>query len=42
MNMKDYSRNPMTIAFFEDESLEVEERIGYALKEGAKSFKISL
>ena len=41
MNMKDYSRNPMTIAFFEDESLEVEERIGYALKEGAKSFKIS-
>ncbi|MBQ7474962.1 MAG: hypothetical protein IJS78_03475 [Clostridia bacterium] len=41
MKMKDYSRDPVTVAFYENEGLERAERVGLALKEGAKTFKIS-
>ncbi len=36
MELKNYAFDPMTYGFFEDESAELGERIGLALKEGAK------
>ncbi|MBR6290461.1 MAG: hypothetical protein IKR53_03370 [Clostridia bacterium] len=41
MELKDYSFDPMTFAFFENEDAELAERVGYALREGAKYFNIT-
>ncbi|MBQ6263538.1 MAG: hypothetical protein IJK58_08510 [Clostridia bacterium] len=41
MNMKEFCCDPMQIAYFENKGLERAERVGLALREGAKSFDIS-
>ena len=41
MELKDFAFDPMTYGFFENESAELGERIGLALKEGAKYNPIS-
>ena len=41
MNIRKYCSDPMEINYFENEGLERAERVGLALKEGAKSFEIT-